>query len=762
MKVFILLLTLAVVTMPPGAYASQAGNILANSEDSLRGVDISTNTKDLHALSSWPLRTSLPDTTSVENNRSTEENESSRAVSDAITGFSAERLERQRALEELIIQAHSAETYREHLFNLTQHPNVAGTPQNREVMAYLSAVSRNAGLNVAYYDYDVWLAEPGEVSISIVSPDRIELPNKEIAFPQDPYTSHPDLVHGWNAYSGSGDVTAEIVYVNYGRREDFRKLEEMGIDLTGKIALARYGGNFRGFKAKFAEEAGAAGLIIYTDPANGGFVNGPVYPDGIYSNASAIQRGSLLTLDYFGDPLTPFQPALPIDGDVEIERLSPDAVGLHTIPVAPIGYGAAEFIFNRMMGEAYAPEDWQGGFPFPYRLKGGPDLQVNLRVEQPQSLTRVTNVITTIEGSTHPDEWIILGSHFDAWGFGATDPNSGTAMLLTLAESLGALMQQGFRPKRSIMIAHWDAEEFLIIGSTEWVEQLRDELQARAIAYINADMSVTGPSFGASASPSLKQPIIEASKAVMHPDTSITLFETWHRNPEAMEPPVGNLGGGSDHVPFYMHAGIPSAGVAMRGSVPIYHTNYDTFWFYETHIDSTFEYGPTLASVYGVLATRLANADIIPYDIERYGNDLYHHLTQLRIRAQELDRPVNLEMLFDAVSVLQAASAQTRTELSAGIDSQRWNADQLEIINKRLIQLERSFLHEEGMPFGAWFASLYASINPFSGYASWMLPGIRYEIEENGRSDTLELQKNRLLESIQQLTVHIEQLTELP
>jgi N-acetylated-alpha-linked acidic dipeptidase len=679
-----------------------------------------------------------------------------------ISGFRSETVPQQLDLEERIRQAHLPETYREHLFNLTQHPNVAGTPQNRLVIDYLTEVSRQAGLQVRHYDYDVWLAEPGEVSITIVSPDRIELPNKEQVFAQDPYTSHPDLGHGWNAYSGSGDVTAEIVYANYGRREDFRQLQEMGVDVRGKIVLARYGGNFRGFKAKFAEEAGAAGLIIYTDPANGGFINGTVYPDGIFSNASAIQRGSLLTLDYFGDPLTPFEPALPIDGDIEIERLNPDDVGLHTIPVAPIGYGAAEYIFNRMLGENQAPESWQGGFPFPYRLTGGPELQVNLRVDQPQSLKRITNVVATIEGSTHPDEWIILGSHFDAWGFGATDPNSGTAMLLTLTESLGSLLQEGFQPKRSIMIAHWDAEEFLIIGSTEWVEQLRDELQAGAIAYINADMSVTGPSFGASASPSLKQPIIEASTAVIHPDTNVTLYESWHRNIEANEPPIGNLGGGSDHVPLYMHAGIPSAGVAMRGSVPIYHTNYDTFWFYETHIDSTFRYGPALASYYGVLATRLANADIIPYDIERYGNDIYHHLNQLSIRARELDRPVEVEALFEATNQLQAVSRDASILLIQLLSDETLTEEQRTIVNKRLIQLERSFLHEEGMPFGAWFASLYASINPFSGYESWMLPGIRYVIEERASDEELQLQKNRLLEAIQQLTVQLEQLTVFP
>lgn len=682
--------------------------------------------------------------------------------SSRISGFTYARTSAQLEMEAILTQTHSAETYRKHLFNLTQHPNVAGTPQNREVIEYLAKVSRDAGLEVRLYDYDVWLAEPGEVSINIVSPDNITLPNQERIVAQDPYTSHPDLVHGWNAYSGSGDVTAEVIYVNYGRREDFQRLQEMGIDVRDKIVLARYGGNFRGFKALFAEEAGAAGLIIYTDPANGGFVNGTVYPDGIYSNASAIQRGSLLTLDYFGDPLTPFQPALPLDGDQQVERLNPADVGLHTIPVAPIGYGAAEFIFNRMTGEELAPESWQGGFPFPYRITGGSDLLVNLRVDQPQSIKRITNVIAVAEGRTYPDEWVILGSHFDAWGFGATDPNSGTAMLLTLTESLGELLKAGYQPKRSIMIGHWDAEEFMLIGSTEWVEQLRDSLHLGAIAYINADMSVTGPSFGASASPSLKQPIIDASKAVIHPDHGLTIYETWHRNLEEAYPPIGNLGGGSDHVPFYMHAGIPSAGVAMRGSVPIYHTNYDTFWFYETHIDSTFQYGPALASVYGVLALRLANADILPYDITRYGKDLEVHLNQLSIRARELERSVNLDAHFEAIAELNETASRVTQSLEDLKREQFLSAAQYRIINARLIQLERTFLLEGGMPFSAWSASMYAAANPFSGYESWMLPGIRYAVEESDSEELLQEQKMALLVAIQQLTVQLEQLTQLP
>jgi N-acetylated-alpha-linked acidic dipeptidase len=676
-------------------------------------------------------------------------------------GFSPTRVTAQLEAEQWLVGLNTAETFRNHLYALTREPNVAGTPGNQRVIEYLDEIMSQAGLSVARYEYDVWLAEPGEVSIRLVSPVEIQLPNTERAYAQDPDSGHPALTHGWNAYSGSGDITAEIVYANYGRREDFAKLEQMGIDLTGKIVLARYGGNFRGYKAKFAEAAGAAGLIMYTDPANGGFVNGLVIPDGIFSNETAVQRGSLLTLDYFGDPLTPFEPALPLDGDRPVDRKQPSEVGLHTIPVAPIGYGAAQEILSRMQGEP-VPDDWQGGLPFTYRVTGGPDLMVNLNVNQPQGIKRITNVIGSIEGRSRPDEWIILGSHFDAWGFGATDPNSGTAMLLTLADALGEMVQNGYRPERSILIAHWDAEEFMLIGSTEWAEDLREVLGAGAIAYINADMSVTGPSFGASSSPSLKSAIIEASHAVMHPDTGTPMYETWHGNRDQPEPHVGNLGGGSDHVPFYMHLGIPSAAVSISGRVPIYHTNYDSFWFYETFIDSTFRYGPALAGVYGVLALRLANADLIPYDLKRYGNDLYHHLTQMSIHTRELHHPADFENLFERITALQQAGETAETSLAQLLRDGRLTVPTQNLINERLMQLERNFLHEDGLPFSAWMRSLYASVNPFNGYGSWMLPGLRYVADEHG-GDTvmMDREKQRLIEAIVELTRQIEAIAEL-
>lgn len=642
-----------------------------------------------------------------------------------LTGFFEDQKQAQTDLEDRLLTMHSPEVYREHLYNLTQTPAFAGQEENRVVIDYIHNTMSEAGLSVENYDYDVLLPQPGRVSVSVITPEEIDLANQEDEYDEDPYTFHENLVHGWTAYSGSGNVTAEVVYANYGTKEDFEKLAELGVTVDGKVVIARYGGNFRGYKAKYAEEAGAAGLIIFTDPPAD---TNNVYPNGIFSDESAIQRGSLLTLNYFGDPLTPFEPALPLDHPETPDRLDIDDVDFHTIPVAPIGYGAADEILSRMKGDE-APKEWQGNFDYTYRLTGGPELTVNVDVDQPYEMKRISNVIGVIEGSEYPDEWIILGAHLDAWSFGATDPNSGTAMLLTLAESLSELVKEGYQPKRSIMIGHWDAEEFMLIGSSEWVEQLEDELMAKSVLYLNADMSVTGPNFRASSSPSLKKPITEAAKRVTHPDTGLSIYDYWSERSADGAPSIGNLGGGSDHVGFYMYAGIPSAGVSISGSVPIYHTNFDTFWFYENHLDPDFGYGPALADVYGLIALRFANAQILPYDIASYSTDLNAHMESIsELAGTDLFTESGLPEKMEQITAL---TDQYEELLRQQTENQSLNRFSQRSINQDLIQLERSFINDEGLPFSPWLRSLYASSDPYSGYASWMLPAYRYAIEED-------------------------------
>ncbi|MGY6742477.1 MAG: M28 family peptidase [Cecembia sp.] len=645
-----------------------------------------------------------------------------------LEGFSKAGASKQLEVEKKFKESVDFSRFKTHLGTITAHPHPAGSAANEKVKDYMVEAMKNAGWDVQVYPYDVYLTKgQGESLIELVYPIRKPLNQQEYIVDDNPYSRHPELKKGWNAFSGSGDVTAEVVYANYGTKADFEKLEALGIDITGKIVLARYGGNFRGYKAKFAEQYGAAGLIIFTDPADAGYVRGPVYPEGFLFNDNSIQRGSLLTVDWTGDALTPFEPALPLDGKTKVKRLDPkDVKGLHSIPVTPISYGSAQEILSRMNGKP-VPAGWQGGLPFTYRLEGGKDLLVRLKVEQEQGFVRANNVVGTLKGATHPDEWVILGCHFDAWSFGSTDPNSGTAMLLSMTETLGKLAQEGIKPGRSIMIAHWDAEEHGVIGSTEWVEQLRDELNAKAVAYINLDAAVGGRNFGASASPTLKQIIIDAAKEVMYPDSDKTVYETWAGQSE--EPNIGNLGGGSDHIAFYMHVGVPSINGG-AGGPSLYHTNYDDMYFYEKFADPSFKMGGTVEQLVGIIALRLANADLIPYQLTRYAKDLSLHFDNAEKQVKDFHKEfAGFEKSRNAIVSLKESADRLEAAIASMLEKSSPDSRKARELNRDLLTFEKSFIDPKGMYFGNWYRSLYASTDPFSGYASWVLPGIQYEVE---------------------------------
>ena len=610
------------------------------------------------------------------------------------------------------------------------------------------------GLTVREHAYDVYLPQlTDDVEVHIVSPVALSLSNREPVLSEDRFSGHPDLLNGWNAYSGSGDVTGEVVYANFGRREDYEALDEMGILLEGKVVIARYGGNFRGYKVKFAEQRGAAGVIMFNDaPAD------PIdpYPDGPMLNGEIIQRGSVLTLPWTGDPLTPFVPALPVDGDRQVDRLDPEDVPLHTIPVLPVGYNAASEILSRMTGDA-APEDWQGGLDLTYRITGGSDMTVRVRVNQPKALTRAVNVVGTLEGTEFPDEWFILGSHYDPWGFGAVDPNGGTSMLLVLAEALGELAEQGCGPRRSIMIAHWDAEEYGIIGSTEWVEEFLPELTSSAIAYINADSAVSGPNFNTSSSPSLKQPILDAIQDVSYAGEDRSIYEWWAERTDDGLPTMGNLGGGSDHVAVSTHAGIPSARWGSGGRSGIYHSNYDNIAWYERFGDVEWVFGPMIARADGLLALRFANADLLPYDVTRYAVDTRTHVQTLMDVATQRGVDVNLSRLLDATSDLDVAAAALNDARAQRLAAGSLSAGEAKRINSAFIGLEKAWLDDRGLQDRPWSRSLYVSPDPFSGYASWMLPGVRYEIETDDPAEVPEWE-TRYVEAIARL---VEQMNEV-
>ncbi|MBS1488344.1 MAG: M28 family peptidase [Bacteroidetes bacterium] len=682
---------------------------------------------------------------------------STHTFAQVLTGFSAASSEKQKQAESFFLNQQESERYKNHLKNLTKEPHIATSKANERVRDYIAEVMRKAGLQVEIFPYDIYLpVMPGTASAEIVEPIRIPLNNIEYIHKEDPFSSDPNLYFGYNAYTGSGDVTAEVVYANFGRKEDFEKLQAMGISVKGKIVIARYGGNFRGYKAKYAEAAGAAGLIIFTDPGDSGYAKGLVYPEGPMYNESDIQRGSLLTLDWTGDPLTPFEPALPLDGKKKINRKKPEEIsGMHTIPVLPLPYGSAKEIFARMTGKPVPPR-WQGGLPYTYRIEGGPDLKVRINVQQKREIQRVYDVVGTLTGTESPNEWVMAGSHYDAWGFGGTDPNSGTAMLLALSESLGKAAQAGYKPKRTIKIAHWDAEEQGVLGSTEWVEQFRDELDAKGVAYFNADGAVSGKVFGAASSPTLKGLLIESTKVVPYPDSSKSVYDHWLGKREMKEPPLGNLGGGSDHIAFYTHVGIPSWGGG-TGGPSIYHSNHDSFYFYEHFADPSFKMGPLVESVFGVMALRLANAETIPYDISRYGTDLRTHFESLQKLTKAYDKSENafsFNALIKAADDLKKTGEETEAALKTAKDANK------KAINAELISLERQWIDKQGMPYGSWYRSLYASPDPYSGYASWMLPAFQYEASIRSTAN-LKMWEQKYLGAIGKLKAKMETITKL-
>jgi len=606
---------------------------------------------------------------------------------------------------------------------VSSFPHGAGTAGDRKVITRIAEAMEAMGLTVERHQYWAYIGTPGDASLSVVAPEVIDLPIREKPVEGDPYSDDPRHADGWNGYSGSGVAEAGVVYVNHGRKQDFEALAEAGVDLTGKIAIARYGGNFRGYKAKFAEEAGAIGLVIYTDPANDG--RGDGWPIDGWANETSIQRGSIKTLPYAGDPLTPF-----VEATRRAGRLDPDDVALPKIPVQPVGWAAASEILSRMTGRTVAEfglDDWQGGLEFDYRVEGGDELRVRLDVDQPRRLVRSENVVGYLRGTEEPEKLVVIGSHHDAWGFGASDPGAGTICVLEAARTLAAAGP--FR--RTIAFAHWGAEEHGIIGSTEWVEGNRAALERDAIAYLNLDGAATGPALRVSASPPLLPVIASAAGGVRgygEPEGGRTLYEQWTGRAFGVlgGEPVGDLGGGSDHVGFLCHAGVASAGIFGRGAEgTAYHTMYDNLAWYRATVGDDYESARFVTEVTAAAARAMAESEMLPQDPSRYGVDARRHLLTARTIAEESGvsaaQIAEIDRLIDRANEAGEAldRAFTRSRAAGLVDE----------VNRMVLAADRAWIDPEGMPERPWYRNLFAAPDQDSGYAAWMLPALRYAID---------------------------------
>lgn len=646
------------------------------------------------------------------------------------------RLEHDRKLVQAIDQASLAKWH--DLVASAPHP--AGSPGDAQVIASLQAAFEGMGLKTERHDFTAYLSSPVGASLAVVAPVNLELSLVENPLPGSPYSESPELDPyrlGWNAYSGSGDVTAGVVYANYGRLEDFARLKELGVDCSGKIVITRYGGNFRGFKAKFAEAAGAAGLIIYTDPRDSGYGKGLESPEGGWANCDQIQRGSLKTLPWSGDPLTPG-----VEATKDAKRLDPASIALPTIPVQPVGWLAATQIMRRMRGMS-VPGDWQGGMPFRYRLTGGDELRVRLAVEQKRELVDTANVLGTLRGteSRKTDPGIIIGCHHDAWIYGADDPTSGLIALLETARVLTGAAKEHGAPRRTITFAAWGAEEHGIIGSTEWVEGNRDRLLSGGVMYINLDAAASGLRLGVSASPSLqtlfhgaasvvpqpRQPASPIGVAATEPPSQQSALDAW-RGASLELPNVGFLGGGSDHVPFLALAAVPSASVSARG-VPgtAYHSLYDDLAWYRRVVGPGYESAALVAGIVAVAADRTARADVLPFDLAepaRATLRILRSLTQEHVIVHTLIE-MHLHHLIDVLNKEVKLGQRLHAKAQARAAGKGWEPNGASRFNAAVGELERAWLSDKGLHGRPWYKNLYTAPDESSGYASWPLPGLQ-------------------------------------
>ncbi len=669
----------------------------------------------------------------------------------AIFGFRNAAAE--TALERQFLAVPEARLAEEHLRALTSAPHIAGSPEDLKTAQYVAQKYREAGLETEIVEYKVLLNYPQEISVDLVAPPGVTMhgPTREHV-EGDPYDTDPRVVLPYSGYSPSGDAEAEVVYANYGRPEDIAALERMGIDVRGKILLVRYGQNFRGVKSFVAQQHGVAGVIIYSDPIDDGWFKGDKYPQGPWRPDTGVQRGSVgYTFEFAGDPTTPGVASVPSLPDAQ--RVLPEkSAELPRVPTTPISYHDAWPILEHLGGPD-SPRDWQGALPFTYHVGPGP-ARVRMHLKQEYGYHSIWDVIGMARGTELPNEWVVSGNHRDAWVYGAVDPNSGTAAQLEAVHGIGQLLKTGWRPRRTLVFASWDAEEFGLVGSTEWGEQHERDLASAAV-YFNMDVAVSGPKFGASAIPSLKQFLRDVTKAVPDPKGG-TVYDAWREGAEKPSPttpgavpeserqpahgpadqlkreaPVGELGSGSDYTVFLQHLGVPSADIGSSGPYGVYHSVFDNFAWFKKFGDPDFRYEQEMARVYGLEALRFAQADVLPYDYEEYGKEIggYIDSAQSKASAKFEKQAPSFEAAVRAARRLTAAG----TAIMKAQRDQRANAAKL---NTLLVQAERGFLAPEGLPHRAWYRHLIYAPGEYTGYAAVMLPGVSAAIEGGDRQET--------------------------
>jgi N-acetylated-alpha-linked acidic dipeptidase len=696
-----------------------------------------------------------------------------------IDGFSPTAAAAEMQLEARFDADISAAELREWMQQMASEPNHVGSPHDKANAEFQLAKFREWGWDAAIETFSVLYPTPKEVLMEMTAPTHFKARLSEPPVEGDPATARvKDELPPYNVYGADGDVTGELVYANYGMPDDYKELERQGISVKGRVVLTRYGGGWRGLKPKLAYEHGAIGCLIYSDPRDDGYSHGDVYPKGGYRPKDAVQRGSVqdMTL-YSGDPLTPGVGSTPNAKRLAIK----DAKTILKIPVLPISYADAEPLLAALSGHT-APAAWRGGLALTYHIGPGP-AKVHMKVLSDWSQKTLYDVIAKIRGSQEPDRWIVRGNHHDGWVFGAADPLSGQVALMAEAKSIGKLVKEGFKPRRTLVYASWDGEEPGLIGSTEWAETHAAELKAKAALYVNSDVNARG-FLGAEGSHASTRFITEAARDVKDPETGVSILtralaerrvETYEssgshdaaRGASSADLQLGALGSGSDYTPFLQHLGINAVDLGFGGEADygVYHSAYDSFEHYRRFGDPTFEYGVALAKVAGRVMLRAAQGELLPAQesdfadsISGYNEELHKLAEGMRNRTKELNKMLeddafklatdphtprnvpareaevpflNFSSLDNAIARLQQSAKAFDKEyarLSAGDEPA--NQAQRERINAALTSIEQTLTDTQGLPGREWFQHMIYAPGMHTGYGVKTLPGIREAIEE--------------------------------
>jgi N-acetylated-alpha-linked acidic dipeptidase len=698
----------------------------------------------------------------------------------AVRGFPRAFLAAQLAREAALRAVPNADTIRAQLISLSAVPHEAGTERSHRVAEAILARFRSFGLDASIERFEALMPRPVSRSLELVAPERYTAELREPPLAEDPTSGQVDQLPTFNAYSPDGDVTGELVFVNYGIPEDYRVLDSLGISVRGKIVIAKYGQSWRGIKPKVAAEHGAIGCLIYSDPRDDGFFVDDVYPRGPMRPWQGVQRGSVMDMPvYPGDPLSPGWASEPGSRRLSLEQ----AQTIAKIPVLPISYGDALPLLRNLSGSV-VPEAWRGALPITYHVGPGP-ARVHLAVSFEWKTRPLYDVIATIRGSLYPDQWVIYGNHHDAWVNGANDPLAGQVSLDEAARALGALLKTGWRPARTIVLAAWDGEEWGLLGSTEWGEKHADELRSKAVVYFNGDTNARGW-LGASGSHSLQEFFREVARDVPDPVTgrsALELAQEHRRQDLTRERPaggrgasrtpadtafsVGALGSGSDYTVFVDHLNVPSLDVRYGGATHdgIYHSIYDSYTFYFRFLDSTLTSEVAQAQTLGTAILRMADAPVLPFQFLAPASTYQRYADEIGRLAARNDTTKGLDLAPLKAAITRLDSAAQRYESAlASLDA----ASPAQIAsgraalgraNQLIYGTEQALGDTTGLPRRPWFRHLIYAPGFYTGYGVKTMPGIREAVEQR-RPDEAQQEAARVTAAIARLAEAVDRATE--